>query len=51
MPRMQNMLLQIEGLQCATSLDLNVGCCHIEINPDHKKSCTAVFPFGKFEHQ
>ena len=51
MPKIQDMLLQLEGFQHATSLDLNVGCYHIEINPDHKKCCTVVFPFGKFKHQ
>ena len=45
------MLLNLEGFQCATSLDLNVGHYHIELSPASKKLCTLVFPFGKYEMQ
>lgn len=45
------MLLKLEGFQFATSLDLNMGYYHIELNPDSKKLCTIVLPFGKFEYQ
>ena len=50
-PKIQDMLLQLEGFQYATSLDLNMGYYHIELNPDSKKYCTIVLPFGKFEYQ
>ena len=43
-PKMQDMLLKLEGFQCATSLDLNVGHCHVQLHPDSKKLCTLVFP-------
>ena len=48
-PHIQDMLLNLEGFQCATSLDLNMGFYHIELNPDSRKLCTnaLVFPFGK----
>ena len=45
------MLLNLEGFQYATSLDLNMGHYHIELSPDSKKLCTLVFPFGKCEMQ
>ena len=50
-PNIQDMLLNLEGFQCATSLDLNVGYYHIELSPNSKRLCTLVFPFGKFEMQ
>ena len=45
------MLLNLEGFQCATSLELNMGHCHIELSPASKKLCALVFPFGKCEMQ
>jgi hypothetical protein len=36
-PHIQDMLLNLEGFQYATSLDLNMGHYHIELNPDSKK--------------
>ena len=50
-PKIQTLLLQLEGFQYATSLDLNMGYYHIELSPDAKKLCTIVLPFGKFEYQ
>ena len=50
-PKIQDMLLNLEGFQFATSLDLNMGYYHIELSPDSKKYCTIVLPFGKYEYQ
>ena len=50
-PNIQDMLLNLEGFQYATSLDLNMGYYHIELCPDLKKLCTLVFLFGKYEMQ
>ena len=50
-PHIQDMLLNLEGFQYATSLDLNMGYYHIELCPESKKLCTLVFPFGKYEMQ
>jgi len=50
-PKIQDMLLKLEGFQYATSLDLNMGYYHIELSPDSKKYCTIVLPFGKYEYQ
>jgi hypothetical protein len=30
----------------ATSLDLNMGCCHVKLNPDAQKNCTIVAQWG-----
>ena len=50
-PNIQDMLLNLEGFQYATSLDLNMGYYHIELSPTSKQLCTLVFPFGKYEMQ
>jgi Reverse transcriptase (RNA-dependent DNA polymerase) len=50
-PKIQNLLMQLEGFQYASSLDLNLSYYHIELSPDAKKLCTKVLPFGKFEYQ
>ena len=49
-PKIQDMLLKLEGFQFATSLDLNMGYYHIELNPDSRKLCTIVLPWGKYEY-
>ena len=51
MPKIQDMLLKLEGFTYATSLDLNMGYYHIELHPESKKLCTLVFPWGKYEPQ
>jgi transposase InsO family protein len=50
-PRIQDMLLKLEGFQYATSLDLNMGYYHIELSPHSKRLCTIVLPWGKYEYQ
>ena len=45
-PNMQDMLLNLEGFQWATSLDLNMGYYHIRLDPSSKELCTIVLPFG-----
>jgi Reverse transcriptase (RNA-dependent DNA polymerase) len=50
-PKIQDLLLKLEGFQYATSLDLNMGYYHIELSPDSKRLCTIVLPWGKYEYQ
>ena len=50
-PKIQDMLLKLEGFKYATSLDLNMGYYHIELSPNSKKLCTIVLPWGKYEYQ
>ena len=50
-PKIQDLLLKLEGFKYATSLDLNMGYYHIELSPASKRLCTIVLPFGKYEYQ
>ena len=50
-PNIQDMLLNLEGFQYATSLDLNMGYYHLELDARSKELCTIILPFGKFEYQ
>jgi transposase InsO family protein len=50
-PHIQDMLMNLEGFQYATSLDLNMGYYHIELSPYSRELCTIVLPFGKYEYQ
>ena len=50
-PKIQDLLLKLEGFTYATSLDLNMGYYHIELSPKSKELCTIVLPFGKYEYQ
>ena len=50
-PRIQDLLLKLEGFKYASSLDLNMGYYHIELCPNSKKLCTIVLPWGKYEYQ
>jgi RNase H-like domain found in reverse transcriptase/Reverse transcriptase (RNA-dependent DNA polymerase)/Integrase zinc binding domain len=50
-PKIQDLLLKLEGFQYATSLDLNMGYYHIRLSPFSKSLCTIVLPWGKYEYQ
>ena len=50
-PKIQDLLLKLEGFQHATSLDLNMGYYHIELMPFSKRLCTIVMPWGKYKYQ
>jgi len=50
-PKIQDLLMKLEGFQFATSLDLNMGYYHIELSPHSKRLCTIVLPWGKYEYQ
>ena len=51
LPKIQDLLLGLEGFQYATALDLNMGYYHIRLDPESRKLCTLVFPWGKYEMQ
>jgi hypothetical protein len=44
------MLQKLEALMYATSLDLNMGYCHILLTPFASRLCTIVLPWGKYEY-
>ena len=50
-PKIQDLLLKLEGFQHAMSLNLNMGYYHIELMPFSKRLCTIVMPWGKYEYQ
>ena len=50
LPKIQDMLLKMEGFQYATSLDLNMGYYHIKLDASSRKLCTIVLPWGKYEY-
>ena len=45
------MLLNLEGLTYASSIDLNMGYYHIDLSPGAKQLCTIVLPWGKYDYQ
>ena len=50
-PKIQDLMLKLEGFMYGTSLDLNMGYYHIELSPMSKQLCTIVLPWGKYEYQ
>jgi len=50
-PNFQDMLLNLEGFQWATGLDLHMGHCHVTLDPGSKQLCDIVLTFGKHEHK
>jgi hypothetical protein len=46
------MVLQgLEGFSFATALDLNMGYCTIRLDLDASKTCTIIFPWGKYSYK
>jgi len=50
-PNIQDMLLNLDVFQWASSLDLNMGHHHIRLDPASKQLCTIALPFDKHEYQ
>ena len=50
-PKIQNLLMKLEGFQYGTSLDLNMGYYHISLSEHSKELCTITTQWGKFEYQ
>ena len=47
-PKIQDLLLGLEGFMFVTTLDLNMGYYHIELSPFSQDVCTIVLPWGKY---
>ena len=47
----KDLLLKLEGFKYATSLDINMGYYHIELDSKSKQLCTIVLPWVKYEYQ
>ena len=50
-PKIQDLLLILEGFCYGTTLDLNMGYYHIELSDKSKELCTIVTQWGKYEYQ
>jgi hypothetical protein len=50
-PKIQDLMLKLEGFTFGTSLDLNMGYYHISLSPNSRKLCTIILPWGKYEYQ
>ena len=48
MPKINEILLKLEGFQYAESLDLNRGYYHIRIIKNGSNLCTIILPWGKY---
>ena len=45
LPKIQDLLLKLEGFMWATPFDLNMGYYHIELMPNVSRIYTVVFPW------
>ncbi len=50
-PKISITLQELEGFTYATTLDLNMGCYTIRLDPTATKMCTIIFPWGKYLYQ
>jgi hypothetical protein len=50
LPKITNMLQNLEGFMYATSLDLKMGYYHMLLTPFSSRLCTIVLPWGKYEY-
>ena len=50
-PKIQDLLLKLEGFQHAMSLNLNMGYYHMKLTPFSKRLCTIIMPWGKYKYQ
>ena len=50
-PKIQYLLLRLEGFWYGTTLDLNIVYCHIELSAKYKELCTIVTQWVKYKYQ
>ena len=48
MPKLNEMLLKLEGFKYARSLGLNMGYYHIQLIKNASDLCTIILPWGKY---
>ena len=51
MPKICKMILNLEGFQYATSLELNVGYYHIRLRNQASNLCTIILPWGNYKYK
>jgi hypothetical protein len=50
-PKISMILQELEGFTYATALDLNMGYHTIRLDPTVSKTCTIIFPWGKYSYK
>ena len=50
MPKMNEMLLKLEGFQYTTSIDLNMAFYHIRLSKNTSNLCTVIILWGKYRY-
>ena len=50
LPRIGDILQNLEGFQYATSLDLNMGYYYVRLSDKSSNMCTIITEFGKFRY-
>jgi hypothetical protein len=50
-PKISTTLQELESFTYATTLDLNMGCYTIRLDPTATKMCTIIFPWGEYSYQ
>ena len=50
-PKIQDLLLRLQGFGYGNKLDLNMGYYNIELSAKSKELCTIVTQWGKYEYQ
>ena len=48
MPKINEMLLKLEGFQYATAIDLSMGYYHIQLSKNSSNLCRIIFPWWKY---
>ena len=48
MPKINEILLELEGFRYAMLLDLNMGYYHIQLSENASNLCTIIIPQGKY---
>ena len=51
MPKMREMLLNSEGFQYSTSINLKIGYYHIRLRKKARNLCTIILPCGKHQYK
>ena len=51
LPKISTVLQELEGFTFATALDLNMGYYTIRLDPDASRTCTIIFPWGKYSYK
>ena len=50
LPKISEVLQELEGLSYATALDLKMGYYTLRLDPDAQKVCTLITPWGKYKY-